>query len=107
MLQKEKRTPDRILKKIYATARGEHCRIKFQDICVGGTDTVVFAHLNSIGLGAGRGLKSEYGCPACHACHSELDQGTQLEKDFKRSRHTEETLKYLHCLKKQGLWSFK
>ena len=106
-LQKEPKTPKRILRKIYDTAKGKSCWIRFEDICVGGTETTVFAHLNAPGLGSGKALKSEYGCPACFGCHYELDQGTVLEKYIKRGRHFEQTLKYLHWLRIHNYWEFK
>ena len=44
--------------------------------------TIVAAHSNQLRDGKGRGIKAhDYRIAAlCHACHSEIDQGTKLSK---------------------------
>lgn len=66
--------------KAYSEAcRGERCFLQVPGECLGiaGNDTVVAAHSNQLIHGKGAGIKAlnKYTVPACHACHSWLDQG--------------------------------
>lgn len=54
-------------------ARGRTCQIRAPG-CIGGTETIVLAHLRMIGISAA-GLKSPdlLASWACHACHDVVD----------------------------------
>ena len=70
-------------KKIMASARGESCTIRLPGVCCHNPETVVFAHLNKVRFGSGRGIKSKVGAYACHTCHNETDSRTQIIEDRK------------------------
>lgn len=63
--------------KILNSAKGQHCAARFPGICVGGTETTVFAHLNGAAFGKGAGIKAHdvFGFHACWACHNYYDVG--------------------------------
>ena len=99
-LVSKKPIPKAAKKKTSESARGEHCWIRFDDICNGDRDTVVFAHYRDLGLGFGTGYKGLYGCPACSSCHDELDRRSQLlERDFVRNSHCRQSLRYWEHLR--------
>ena len=99
-LVSKKPIPKATKKKTSESARGEHCWIRFDDICNGDRDTVVFAHYRDLGLGFGTGYKGLYGCPACSSCHDELDRRSQLlERDFVRNSHCRQSLRYWEHLR--------
>jgi len=94
----EKPSPG-ILKKLHGSVRGQPCWLKFEGICKA-PDTVVYAHFRDLATGFGLGLKGYFGCPACHSCHAEVDgRTTLLERDFAKSRHAIQSLRYWHHLK--------
>ena len=96
----KKPIPKSTTKKLSESARGEHCWIRFDDLCNGNSETVVYAHFRDVGLGFGTSYKGLYGCPACSSCHDELDRRTQiLERDFVRSRHCRQSLRYWEHLR--------
>ena len=64
-----------------ASAQGESCTIRLPGVCCHNNDTVVFAHLNKLRFGSGRGIKSKVGAYACQSCHSEVDGRTTAIKD--------------------------
>ena len=69
-------------KKITDSAKGEDCTIRLS-VCRNRTDTTVFAHLNNLRFGKGRGIKAaqedingkriDIGAYACFECHQQLD----------------------------------
>lgn len=65
--------------------RGELCFLRIPGVCIGGTETTVPAHSNQAAHGKGMGLKADdrYTVPACHACHSEIDQGNRFTREEK------------------------
>ena len=65
-LVSKKPIPKAAKKKISESARGEHCWIRFDDICNGDRDTVVFAHYRDLGLGFGTGYKD---CTVARPAH--------------------------------------
>lgn len=92
--------PKKTTKKLSESARGEYCRIRFDGICNGDNDTVVYAHFRDLGLGFGTSYRGLYGCPACSSCHDELDRRTQLlERDFVRNTHCYQSLRYWENLR--------
>jgi len=96
----KKQIPKATKKKISESARGEHCWIRFDELCNGDKDTVVFAHFRDVGLGFGTSYKNLYGAPACNSCHDEVDRRTQiLERDFVRNRHCRQSLRYWEHLR--------
>lgn len=74
-------------KTMLAAVRGELCYLRIPGICIGGIDTTVPAHSNQAkhGKGMGRKADDQYTVPACFACHSEIDQGNQFNKEEKFS----------------------
>lgn len=59
---------------IRSASDGQTCTMLIPGVCVGGTETVVGAHLRKFGL-AGTGQKPDdlFIIDACHACHRALD----------------------------------
>jgi hypothetical protein len=68
-------------KKIMASARGEACCVRLPGVCNHNPETVVFAHLNKVRFGSGRGIKSKVGAYACSSCHCEADSRTRFVED--------------------------
>lgn len=93
----EKPSPS-VLKKLRESVKGQPCWLKFEGICKA-PDTVVYAHFRDLACGFGLGLKGYFGCPACHSCHDEADgRAHNLERDFVKSRHALQALRYWHQL---------
>lgn len=65
-----------IMSKITDSARGMECQMLLPGICVGGTETTVWAHSNSYSDGKGRSLKAHDHCGAyaCYQCHAVYDR---------------------------------
>jgi hypothetical protein len=63
--------------KVLNSAKGQPCAARFPGICVGGTETTVFAHLNGAAFGKGAGVKAHdvFGFHSCWACHNYYDVG--------------------------------
>lgn len=55
-------------------------------MCGNDDGTVVAAHSNLLEHGKGKGMKAHDGMAAwlCYRCHSELDQGTKMNKEERR-----------------------
>lgn len=72
-------------KPLLEACRGESCYLQIPGVCIGGTDTTVPSHSNQARHGKGMGIKArdEYTVPACHACHSEIDQGNRFTREQK------------------------
>ena len=84
-------------------ARGEPCYVRLPEVC-GDPQTVVFAHLRLIGI-SGAGLKAPdiIGCPACYACHDEIDRRTShYSRDVAQMAHYEGAARWLYQLIKRG-----
>jgi len=94
----------RVISKVTKSAKGEDCRLMFQEICNQNPETTVFAHYRHLRLGAGLGLKPTiFGAACCSSCHDECDGRTRkLDRDFVRARHAEASLIYLHDLLCKG-----
>ena len=62
------------MSKITDYARGKPCTIRLP-VCNGNPETSVWAHINSIRWGAGRGIKGPdiCGAIACSSCHDIID----------------------------------
>ena len=56
-------------------AEGKDCTARIPGVCNGNPATSVWAHLNSIRWGAGRGIKVKDACGliACSSCHLVID----------------------------------
>ena len=67
------------MSKITEFAEGKDCTVRIPGICNHNPETSVWAHLNSIRWGAGRGIKSKDVCGliACSACHDIIDHRYQ------------------------------
>lgn len=90
--------------KLLQSARGQDCTVMIPGVCNGNSETVVAAHANWQEYGKGGALKAHdiFHARACSACHSELDQGKNLDYDEKKffwQRGFERTLLAL-CLEK-------
>lgn len=61
------------------SAKGELCTLLLDDVCVGGTETTVWAHANGVQFGKGFALKvPDYlGAYACMGCHFVYDKQTK------------------------------
>lgn len=96
-------------KAITNSARGENCTIRLPGVCNGNPETVVFAHLNKVRFGSGRGIKSDFGAYCCHSCHSEIDSRTMAVEDRRDVyiAHLEGVIETLMKLKEKGLVVFK
>jgi hypothetical protein len=66
-------------KKITQSAKGEVCQMRIPGICMGGTETTVWAHSNAYTDGKGIGQKAHdcFGAYMCAACHDEFDGRTR------------------------------
>lgn len=65
------KTITRVVQSIRDSARGEECQLRFDGVCLGTTDTTVWAHWPGLDAGRGMGLKAldlcgVFGCAACH-----------------------------------------
>lgn len=83
--RKQLKTARPKMTKIRSSAKGKSCDVRIPGVCIGGTETVVCAHLN----GGGSGQKSHdiLSTRACFACHQWLDGGyvkthTRAERDL-------------------------
>ncbi len=98
------------MSKITQAAKGRVCELRL-DGCLPSTETVVFAHLNSdSGMGMknkiGKGVKAwDWGCPACHNCHSILDGHVlnDYDKEWLELLHLRATFRFQKKLVKEGL----
>ncbi|MCR4307159.1 MAG: DUF1364 domain-containing protein [Candidatus Berkelbacteria bacterium] len=94
------------MSKITAAAQGRPCTIRLPG-CNGDPATSVWAHINSIRWGAGRGHKVNdlIGVIACSACHDILDGRvkTTLERDFIKLCALEGHCESLYILTKEGI----
>ena len=61
---------------------GQSCYLLIPGVCTNNPSTVVPAHSNQSRDGKGMGKKADDAktCPACFACHSEIDQGHKFNK---------------------------
>jgi len=95
-------------KLITNSARGENCTIRLPGICNGNPETVVFAHLNKVRFGSGRGIKSDFGAYSCSSCHDSVDFRTMtLDRKDVYIAHLEGVIETLMKLKTKGLVVFK
>jgi len=98
------------MSKMTESARGRVCEMRL-DGCVSGTETTVFAHLNSdSGMGlknrVGKGSQAwEVGCPMCHHCHSTVDGqiSHNYDKEWLELLHLRATIRYQKTLFKEGV----
>lgn len=67
--------PARVMKSLTDSANGEDCQLRFDGVCLGTTDTTVWAHWPGLDGDRGMGLKALdlCGCYACATCHDLLD----------------------------------
>src|SRR3990167_3565877 len=65
-------------KALTRSARVKPCLGRFPKVCVGGTDTTVWAHSNLAIPGHGLGEKAHdcFGAYLCYGCHAWLDAGS-------------------------------
>lgn len=71
--------------KYLEACRGEPCYLRIRGVCCGWQDTVVPAHSNQSIHGKGMGIKAQhrFTVPACHLCHTWIDQGSaERERKF-------------------------
>lgn len=96
-------------RKIMASARGESCTIRLPNVCNHNPETVVFAHLNKLRFGSGRGLKSLMGAYCCSSCHDEIDFRTMIieDRDYVYTAHLEGCLETQIKLIEKGLLVMK
>ena len=68
--------------------------------------TVCGAHSNQGQHGKGRGIKADDNQAAslCHACHYELDQGSQLSREQRCEQWARAQAKTVRELLSRGLW---
>lgn len=66
------------MSKITKFARDKHCTARIPGVCNHNPETSVWAHIESIRWGAGRGIKVPDVCGliACSACHDVIDGRT-------------------------------
>lgn len=92
--------------KITAFAKGRPCTVR-SPVCNHNPETSVWAHINSVRWGSGKGIKSPdlCGCIACSACHDLIDGRlkTNLERDFIRMAAYEAHMESLYLLHKEGV----
>ena len=92
--------------KITKFAQGKPCTIRLPQ-CNSNPETSVWAHINSVRWGSGKGIKSFElcGCIACQSCHDLLDvrKKTDLDKDFIRMAAYEAHFESLMLLHKAGI----
>lgn len=88
-------------------AQGRPCTMRLTGICNGDPSTSVWAHINSIRWGAGRGHKAPNICGliCCSACHDILDGRvkTTLERDFIKMCALEGHMESLALLVEAGI----
>lgn len=70
-------------------ARGKACTARIPLVCNRDPQTSVWAHLNSIRWGSGRGFKAPDVCGliACSACHDVIDNRVKTDYDRDWIRH--------------------
>ena len=95
------------MSKITKAAEGRPCTMRLPGHCNGNPQTSVWAHINSIRWGAGRGKKSPDLCGliCCSDCHSILDRRvkTTLDRDFVKMAAYEGHLESLMILWEEGI----
>lgn len=71
------------MSKITESAKGESCTVRLPGVCNHNNDTVVFAHINSVRLGHGIGIKNKdiHGAYACSSCHDWIDGRVKSHQD--------------------------
>lgn len=69
-------------KKIRDSARGEQCCIRLPGVCNYDPEKTVFAHVASVRLGHGMGIKTTIGCYACSDCHDVVDRRVKLPSNL-------------------------
>ena len=88
-------------------AEGRDCTARITGVCNGRADTSVWAHLNSIRWGSGRGLKGPDVCGliACSACHDVIDGRvkTNHDRDYIRLLAYEGHMESIALLDKAGV----
>lgn len=74
--------------------------------CGANDGTVVCAHANEGWAGKGMGIKAsdENGASLCFACHSHLDQGSDMTRDERRAFWLAAHLKTIPALVAAGYW---
>lgn len=94
------------MSKITEAARGRPCTIRLPG-CNGNPETSVWAHINSIRWGSGKGKKSPdiIGAIACSNCHDLLDGRTKtdLDRDFIKLHAYEGHCESLYILTQEGI----
>jgi hypothetical protein len=91
------------MSKMTEFARGRPCEIRL-DGCLPGTETVVFAHLPSAGIGMKNRVGGfDWGCPACFNCHNILDGRilTNYDKEWLDKLHKDGTIRFQQKLAKE------
>lgn len=95
------------MSKITESARGKRCQVQIPGVCNGNTETVVWAHANSLQFGKGIGMKTHdlLGAYACQCCHDVYDRRikTTHERAFIESCFMEGHMKSLRILIDEGL----
>ena len=63
------------MSRITESARNQECQVRIIGVCNGDAATVVWAHVNTMAAGKGRGLKAPdlLGAYACSSCHDVYD----------------------------------
>lgn len=79
------------MSKIRKSAMNENCTVRVPGHCNNDITTTVLAHINSVRLGHGVGIKTNdiFGAYCCHECHSAID-------GRERSNWTKKELKLFH-----------
>ena len=94
------------MSKITKAAEGRPCTIRLPG-CNGNPETSVWAHINSIRWGAGRGHKAPdiCGAIACSNCHDIIDgrKKTNLDRDFIRLAAMDGHMESLMILWEEGI----
>jgi len=93
--------------KITDYARGKGCTARIPGICNHNPETSVWAHINSVRWGAGKGIKSPDLCGliACSSCHDVIDGRvkTGYEREFIKLLAYEGHMESLAMLVKDGV----
>lgn len=71
------------MSKITKSAQGKSCTARIPRVCNGNPETTVWAHINSVRWGAGKGRKADdiHGLYACSSCHDVIDRRVKSDHD--------------------------
>lgn len=67
------------MSRIREAAENQACFIRIPGVCNWNPETTVHAHLN--GYAMGKKMPDLLGCPACSACHEQVDKYRRIDPD--------------------------